>query len=139
MGFKPNFLYQKSWNFIQKNEKKSKNIIVSFAGGALVMGGMTQFELVKTLEDTDCDQLFLLGTNSYNKKDPTGMSYYLYKNGEWNGYEELYKELKSFVSNYERVLFIGMIIIFKIKETVWEELPPFCFLHVRLQYYVLTR
>jgi mannitol/fructose-specific phosphotransferase system IIA component len=61
MGFKPNFLLQKSWNFIQKNEKKSKNIIVSFAGGALVMGGMTQFELVKTLEDTDCDQLFLLG------------------------------------------------------------------------------
>jgi len=80
--------------------ERSKVLVVSFAGGALKIGGLPQIEFSKTLDNIDCDQLFLV--------DPTGMSWYLQDpNFSWDGVSYYGEILSEYCEPYEKVLFVG--------------------------------
>jgi len=79
--------------------KRSKVLIVSFAGGALQYGGFTQMEFRNTLSSLNCDALYLM--------DP-GQSFYLMNPDDtWTGFDHHEQLLRQHTSQYEGSLFIG--------------------------------
>jgi len=101
LGIRIKFLEQRRWKFVPFNlYEKSRVLIVSFAGGALKIGGVPQAEFSKTLASFECDQLFLV--------DPTGMSWFLQgPNFNWEGIKYYESILSKFCESYSKVLFIG--------------------------------
>jgi len=99
-GFKVEKLEKDRWIFVAIKEGSTSDLlVVSFAGGALRIGGHTRPEFQKTLATFDCDQLYLTDpSQSYYLNDPQG---------NWNGFEYHNNKLKELTSSYKYVLFIG--------------------------------
>jgi len=101
LGIRLESLEKKRWIFFQHNPtRRSENLIVSFAGGALRIAGIPHTEFRKSLQNFDCDQLYVM--------DITGMTWYLQDpNFKWNGYEYYETKLREYCQNYKKCFFIG--------------------------------
>lgn len=88
---------------------KFRVLVISFAGGAVRIGGLSRIqlkstlsELIKLLPDDIClDQVFAM--------DPTGMSWYSYngKKRNFTGWQTLCAELSSITPFYDCILMVG--------------------------------
>jgi len=79
--------------------ERTDMLIVSFAGGALKIGGHSQPEFQRALAFLDSDQLYLV--------DPTGMSWYLRGPTGYDGIEFYERKLREILSHYKSSIFIG--------------------------------
>jgi len=100
-GFQSPSIESKRWTFFPHDpSKRSDAIIVSFAGGALKVGGTPITEFQRSLSNFQCDQLFVM--------DPTGMTWYLQDpDSRWEGYKYYEEKLLQITKNYSKCMFIG--------------------------------
>lgn len=87
--------------FVEGTEKDNKNLIVSFAGNAILYGGKTQLEYVNSLNKIypECDKYFYLdGSQSFYINGIPGIT---------NSIDETKNYLLNKIKNYEKVCFIG--------------------------------
>jgi len=94
------YFEKQRWQFTPHEEgRRTKGLIVAFAGGALHLAMIPQREFVKSLSDVPTDKLFLVDPlQSWFLNDP---------NGEWKGFEYLSEKLSELFQEYQKVLLIG--------------------------------